>query len=387
MENKVIVFGGDHHNTLGVIRSLGEKGIKPYVYISSKDVKSSFVLKSRYIEKGWMFKSEEECLQDIVRNFESPQNKSIIICTSDAAASHIDLNFDSLSQNFFIPNCGKQGEMTRLMNKEMMNDIAELEGLNVARTWHTYLNDIQSEVEYPCITKPLESIAGSKSDIQICNNYQELNNYLAKNRQKCKLLIQKYIEKDFEFQLIGCSLNGGENVIMPGYTQIIRSSETTNTGFLKYLPIDSINLEKEKCIKFIQACNYSGLFSLEFIRDKDGKDFFLEINFRNDGNAYSVTAAGINLPYIWVTYLLNEDISKEMNNSIKPTVVMPELVDVYQIFMGKVTLRNWIEDLKMTDCFLYYHKYDKKPFYFVLGSMLGHLTMKIPQKLFNKLFK
>ena len=27
--NKVIVIGGDHHNTLGVLRAFGEKGIYP----------------------------------------------------------------------------------------------------------------------------------------------------------------------------------------------------------------------------------------------------------------------------------------------------------------------------------------------------------------------
>lgn len=33
MNNKIIVFGGDHHNTLGVVRSLGEAGIKPILIL------------------------------------------------------------------------------------------------------------------------------------------------------------------------------------------------------------------------------------------------------------------------------------------------------------------------------------------------------------------
>ena len=31
--NKVLVIGADHHNTLGIVESLGEKGIKYYVLI------------------------------------------------------------------------------------------------------------------------------------------------------------------------------------------------------------------------------------------------------------------------------------------------------------------------------------------------------------------
>lgn len=35
--------------------------------------------------------------------------------------------------------------------------------------------------------------------------------------------LQEYIEKEFEFQLIGCSLDAGDIVLIPGYTQIIIS--------------------------------------------------------------------------------------------------------------------------------------------------------------------
>ena len=46
--NKVLVIGADHHNTLGIVESLGEKGIKSYVLIVA-DIKTSFVLKSKMV--------------------------------------------------------------------------------------------------------------------------------------------------------------------------------------------------------------------------------------------------------------------------------------------------------------------------------------------------
>ena len=42
--NKIIVFGGNHHNTLGVIRSLGEAGITPILILHGTN--HSFVLGS-----------------------------------------------------------------------------------------------------------------------------------------------------------------------------------------------------------------------------------------------------------------------------------------------------------------------------------------------------
>ena len=43
MNNKVLVIGADHHNTLGIVESLGQKGVKSYVLIVA-DIKTSFVL-------------------------------------------------------------------------------------------------------------------------------------------------------------------------------------------------------------------------------------------------------------------------------------------------------------------------------------------------------
>lgn len=53
MKNKVLVIGADHHNTLGIVESLGQKGLNSYVLIVGENI-NSFVLKSRYvIEVGY----------------------------------------------------------------------------------------------------------------------------------------------------------------------------------------------------------------------------------------------------------------------------------------------------------------------------------------------
>ena len=55
----------------------------------------------------------------------------------------------------------------------------------------------------------------------------------------------------------------------------------------------------------------------------------MEINFRNDGNAICVTAAGFNLPYIWYLYNTGGNYREEIEASkVKPTYVMPEFADI-----------------------------------------------------------
>ena len=48
--NKVILIGGDHHNGLGLARSFGINGIKPYGIIVTGRNKHSFISKSKYWE-------------------------------------------------------------------------------------------------------------------------------------------------------------------------------------------------------------------------------------------------------------------------------------------------------------------------------------------------
>lgn len=61
-DSKVIVIGGNHQNPLGVVESLARVGIRPYVIIYD-DYKSSFVLKSRYIRKGFICPTPESAIQ------------------------------------------------------------------------------------------------------------------------------------------------------------------------------------------------------------------------------------------------------------------------------------------------------------------------------------
>ena len=53
------VIGGNHHNTLGVVRSLGYKGLRPPVIIVSSQ-KKPYVCNSKYIEKYKILSVAEE---------------------------------------------------------------------------------------------------------------------------------------------------------------------------------------------------------------------------------------------------------------------------------------------------------------------------------------
>ena len=59
---KVIIFGNNHHNTIGLVRSLGEKGIKPILMLEPCDLRFCCVRFSKYIEKIHYLKIVEDVL-------------------------------------------------------------------------------------------------------------------------------------------------------------------------------------------------------------------------------------------------------------------------------------------------------------------------------------
>lgn len=373
-DRSVFIIGGVHHNTLGVIRSLGERGIKPVVLFVTDDIKRrAYVSKSKYIEKSYIYISYDEAvdyLLSITQFKKKGDPKDVIICCSDGASSAVDNCYDKLSVWYQCPNARTTGGITKMMSKEAMGRIAASEGLQVPPSWIIDSNTVSQDIEFPCIIKPLYSIKGSKDDIHVFETKEDLQTYLSSESHSELLQAQKFIDKDYEYQLIGCSLNNGEHVVIPGVSHIIRPAKTTNTGYLRYEPIAKDNLVLNKTIEFVKRTGYSGLFSVEFLKGKDGIDYFMEINFRNDGNAICVTAAGVNLPYIWYLNAIGQDYTMEIKD-IKPVFVMPEFDDMAQMFHRKVSFFQWLRDIYSTDCFMEFDRRDRKPFYYRVLDMLG----------------
>ena len=221
--------------------------------------------------------------------------------------------------------------------------------------------------QYPLIAKPKRSISGSKEDICVLANDEEYLQY-ALSHSNMDIQYQQFIDKDFEYQLIGCSLDNGDDVIIPGVSFILRQPDNTNTGFLEYRPLDA-SFPIAECRRFLRGISFSGLFSMEFLRGKDGLDYFMEINLRNDGNAICVTESGVNLPYVWYLFSTGKLWKTETSKQVRSIIVMPEFDDFKNnVLKGKISFFRWLKDVHRTDCFMEYAPDDKAPFFVKLKS-------------------
>lgn len=377
MNNKVLIVGSAHHNTLGLVESLGQKGIKPYVILNATP-QDNWLLKSKYVEKGWITHDNNKLLEIMIQNFSDPINKTIVLVASDKMAVLLDENYESLAPYFIIPTVKENGSLSKWMSKQKMVALAHDVGLDTPETWVLTSDTIPQGIVYPCITKAISSVEGSKSNLSICKNRSDLAAFL-KDQGHCKtILVSQYIEKIYEFQFLGCSLNSGEDIIISGRTHIDRPNNINNTYFLKFDKVeeefgDTINKVK----RFIKETGYSGVFSVEFLRGQGGKNYFTEMNFRNDGNAICQTAAGINIPYIYYLYYSGGDYLKELQSSnVKTTWLMPELFYFKFFLKREFGFKEWLRNMKKATCYTTYFSQDKAPFFAYICYLLKGMLFK-----------
>lgn len=362
---KAVIIGGLHHNTLGVIRALGEAGIKAkninVILVDHNIDKNNFISKSKYILRNNIsyFTEYNQIINELLE-LSKDQEKRVIICCSDGTAEMVISNKEKLQEKYILPDT--KLNVKKLMTKDFQTKIAEESGIRVPESMVINTHKKYNWRKFPCITKPIKSVLGAgKADIKISRNLEELKKSLNETDSEC-VQIQEFISKKMEFQIIGCSINAGEKILIPGYTRIVRQPKNTNTGYLEYIPINKLdNFDSNAVEKFIKRIGYSGLFSIEFIRDKDGTDYFLEINMRNDGNAYCVTCAGINLPYIWCYYGMYQKIPN-INLTFDESIwFIPDFEDV-RIGIKECGIFLWIKQFVNAKSHTIFNIRDIKPF-------------------------
>ena len=289
--------------------------------------------------------------------------------------------------NLICPSVATVGELYTWTDKTKQTISASLVGIVTPKSWIVSDNIIPDDIVYPCITKPLTSVHNGKKGFCKCSNERELLEYIRDRNDSGSFQIQQFITKQFEFQFLGCSLNKGEYICIPGRTHIEKTTGYNNLVFLKY---DKCESEYEELIikvkNFIKYLGYSGLFSVEFMRGDDGNDYFLEINCRNDGNGIAVTSSGTNLPYIWYLYASGGDYNNEiMTSSVNRTYMMPEVSFFMSMLHGEITFKEWYTDLRKTTCYLTHFDDDKLPYKRYICSQKKIIFIAIVKYLLVKL--
>ena len=374
---KVVVIGGDHYNTYGIVRSLGEEGINSDVLILGCKDMESFVLRSKYVANGLGCETHK-CA---IAYLNQKKEKSIIICCSDEAEELVLSHHDELSANYILPVCEDYKETSRLMNKDAITELAKQYRISTPETWQVINRTIPAGINYPCITKPITSTGGQKSDIVVCQNEKELEAVVEDENRCADYVVQEYIEFEKEVSILGAVLANGE-VRLSGCIDKLRTCMIGTTSFGMMVDNTILGDNVPKLEAMMKGTGYRGLFSAEFLM-KDNKFYFLEVNFRNDGNTYVATASGQNLPLQYVQSVMGIELKKDCISY--PCYFMLDIEDVLALHRNRVSIGQWRKDLRKAKTCLVYSKEDRRPFVMKLKIIVKSIIQRAWHKLIIKL--
>lgn len=342
---KVVIIGDSTHNTLSAVRSFGEGKI-PLTLILVCHEDTCYVRYSKYLRRGnlYVVRKLDECMK-ILRQLAAEKGQ-LLITTFDAAAEWVDAREPQLNKLFLTPCRGKQ--IGELFNKEEQCKLAKVCGLTVPYSVVYHRGErIPEDLPFPVITKPLVSSEGEKSDIHICRSEEELEDALRQENRSEYLIIQEFIEKEYEIDAVGISTDYG--VVMGGaihkYRHWPRMVGAGAFGVFEHM--NQFNVNIAAISRFIKKSGYYGPFSVEFLHTKEGKNYFMEVNFRNEGLAYASTCAGANLHALYADSSQKIDWSK-----FRRTYMMNYSIDLLYVKEGDITLWHWLKNFLKTRCFI-----------------------------------
>ncbi len=351
-----IILGDSTNNTLSIVRSLGEANIEQTLILKCEE-DICFVSKSKYLKNSHVYQIStiEDCMP-ILEQFKKKSDKQqTIICSFDEAAVFIDDKEPVLAPFFRTPTRGKQ--IGILFNKDEQCKLADKCGLTVPRslTFHRADDIDKFIISYPILLKPLNSIKGKKSDIHICKNKKEVESALKEESTCFDFVLQEFIDKEYEIDCVGVRTEK-EMCLAGGVRKIRHYPPGIGAGaFGLFKPIENYSVNLQGVERFLKQVNYYGPFSVEFLH-RDNKDYFMEVNFRNEGLAYAATAAGANLHALYLNPNMSIDRKK-----IHEIYLMNYSLDFLYVKHGNLSLWTWLRDLLRTRCFINVNWKDLKP--------------------------
>lgn len=359
--NKVIVFGNMFYNTIGLVHSLGEAGHSVDLLVVSKCREKCSYRLSKYVRKFMTAPTEEDGVALLVKEYAAEIEKPTILFAGDPPVCAVDRHYEELKGTFRFFNCGEQGRINFFMDKVNTFKVAKECGIGLIKTWIVKdISSLPTDLNYPILTKGANSITSNKGHMNVFYDEDSLKGSLCSG---VEYLLQEYLEKEYELNLVGLSVNHGEKILLPAVIRKIRDDLHRQSVYIR---LDDINdypdLDVESVRKFVLALKYEGIFSVELLKSS-GKYHFLEVNLRNDGCGYLYTAAGINYPALWVKYCRGELRDSDFSNvKFKTPFYLMHWDDVYNMVEGKVGIFRWLHQAFAADAHFVMNAKDGKPF-------------------------
>ena len=328
----VVLFSIRTHymSDLYLIRALGKKGYTVDVFFFGHEGSRQMVnavKSSRYVHK---VHSADGTIKDIFKTliglYRNNVEKPILLAAGDVEVGLVDERRSLVLRYFKVPGIidGADGKLLEMMDKSFQAKRAAAYGMKVPYYVELNLsnsNDMMIDgIKFPCFLKPSKSLQGSKTEMQKCENKDELKNaidaYRRKNSER-SVIAQEFLNISREYAVTGACLD--QTVYFAGICKKVEAATYTRGVTVLGEIEDAVDYKEilDKIEEFLKSLHYVGQFDIDLIQSGEIL-YFNEVNLRVSGIDFAFTRAGANSPAVLVGYLIDRTIPEEYLQIAKP---------------------------------------------------------------------
>ncbi len=282
-----MILGGDHTSAIGVVRSLGRRGIPVFVGGLNPRTPAGF---SRFVSGRFRYSGDAtRACEQVVEKLRSLRPE-VLLPIMDHAWSMVYSRYDDFAEYTRVVPCPDPGLRSELTDKASLVKTASAHGVPTPRTFLPSSLDealaLRHEFPYPVLLKPTRGTGGV--GIQLARDPTGLETIL--RDAVLAPMIQEFIEgDDLELTLL---FDHGEPLAGSAYI-------TLRNRPLPYGPPVACRTIRDEHLmtigtQFLQELKYHGVAHLDFRRDqRDGQPKLLDFNVRLAGSNEISTRTGV----------------------------------------------------------------------------------------------
>lgn len=380
---RVVIWGADNYNTLGLLRSLSVADFEVTLLVIGS--KHGVATASKYCNNYHITSTIEQGVKFMVENYPEqslPENKALLFPGGDEASVGIAENYDKLCTRFFLMCTTDPKVLIKVTDKNEMGKVAQKAGLLTPAAQPYKYGDTDINVTFPALLKPVYSEGRVEFKTKLIKDKDELLSFSKMLNHRNRYLLQQYVNKSHDIVVYGCRLPDG-SLKLAGHHTLERWSDDGGGSYGHLSPEIPEYLNPEGLARLFEIIDYHGLFSAEY-GYVDGEAYFYEVNLRNDGFCHLSFQAGANLPLLWAQACLElpQTASSKMTESV---VGMNEIYDVINVWRGNISWKRYKCDKAEAKAFHFYDPNDLQPYKNMHRRMYWEIPLRAVLKKYRPL--
>jgi predicted ATP-grasp superfamily ATP-dependent carboligase len=349
------VLGGDYR-ALGVVRSLGRRGVPVWVVRQGDDGLAAL---SRYARRRFPWpdnadeQSQLDALEDIAR---AGARGWALIPSSDETASLVGRHHERLAQRFLLTS--PAWDVLRFAcDKRLTYTLADSLGLDTPSTW--YPGDRAAaealDLEYPVILKPAWKEGFNRLTAAKAWRVDDRDEMLRAYDEACTmvsprtLMVQELIPGGGEAQFSYAALCDGGRPLASVIARRARQYPPDFGRASTYVETVGCDEVVAPSLRLLEALAFTGLVEIEYKRDpRTGRFKLLDVNPRVWGWHTLCGRAGVDFPYLLWLALRGEDVGRPSaqvgTRWVRTATDLP--MAAKELLAGRMSLRTYLQSLR-----------------------------------------